>query len=134
MALQLDDIAALDSPTVDACGLPLMLALDAIDEDPEQPRHEFDANALQEYTGVYRRQFADVAVTVDGGALKLQVTPKMPGLANPRRRSKATAPTPPRAPCSCLEKLAALNTWARPSIRARGCSTYRRSAPRSRPT
>jgi hypothetical protein len=39
-----------------------------------------DAAALQEYAGTYRRQFADVNVTVDGDALKLQTVPKMPGL------------------------------------------------------
>ncbi|HUE85735.1 MAG TPA: serine hydrolase [Vicinamibacterales bacterium] len=39
-----------------------------------------DAAALQEYVGTYRRQFADVSVTIDGDALQLQVTPKMPGL------------------------------------------------------
>jgi CubicO group peptidase (beta-lactamase class C family) len=39
-----------------------------------------NAAALQEYVGTYRRQFADVSVTLDGEALRLQVTPKMPGL------------------------------------------------------
>jgi hypothetical protein len=38
------------------------------------------ADALQEYAGTYRRQFADITVTVDGDALKFQSTPKMPGL------------------------------------------------------
>lgn len=48
MPLQLDDLAALDAPLPDASGLPLLLALDAIDEDADQPRQEFDADALQE--------------------------------------------------------------------------------------
>jgi CubicO group peptidase (beta-lactamase class C family) len=49
---------------------------------PVRPlRMAVDAAALQEYVGTYRRQFADVSVTVDGDALKMQVTPKMPGLA-----------------------------------------------------
>ena len=48
MPLQLDDLAALDAPSGGASGVPLMLEIDAIDEDAEQPRHEFDANALQE--------------------------------------------------------------------------------------
>lgn len=56
MPLQLDDLAALDSPTPDASGLPLILAIDAIDEDPEQPRHEFDANALQELAETIRER------------------------------------------------------------------------------
>lgn len=56
MPLQLDDLAALDSPTPDASGLPLLLAIDAIDEDPQQPRHEFDANALQELAETIRER------------------------------------------------------------------------------
>ena len=48
MPLQLDDLAALDAPTLQATGLPLMLPIDGIDEDPEQPRREFDSNALQD--------------------------------------------------------------------------------------
>jgi hypothetical protein len=48
---------------------------------PSRPsRMTVDAAALAEYAGTYRRQFADVTVTVDGNALKLQVTPKMPSL------------------------------------------------------
>jgi CubicO group peptidase (beta-lactamase class C family) len=48
---------------------------------PSRPsRMTVDAAALAEYAGTYRRQFADVTVTVDGDALKLQTTPKMPGL------------------------------------------------------
>lgn len=56
MPLQLDDLAALDSPTPDASGLPLILTIDAIDEDPQQPRHEFDANALQELAETIRER------------------------------------------------------------------------------
>ena len=48
MPLQLDDLAALDAPAPDASGVPLMLAIDAINEDADQPRQEFDADALQE--------------------------------------------------------------------------------------
>jgi ParB family transcriptional regulator, chromosome partitioning protein len=48
MSLQLDDLAALDAPTPGSNGQPLMLPLDSIDEDPDQPRHEFDPVALQE--------------------------------------------------------------------------------------
>ena len=56
MPLQLDDLAALDTPAVDASGVPLMLAIDAIDEDADQPRHEFDANALQELADTIRER------------------------------------------------------------------------------
>ena len=49
------------------------------------------ADALQEFAGTYRRQFSDVAVTVDGDALKFQVTPKMPGLDG-----KIPPPPPPQ--------------------------------------
>lgn len=48
MPLQLDDLAALDSPTPGSNGQPLLLPLDSIDEDPDQPRQEFDPGALQE--------------------------------------------------------------------------------------
>ena len=48
MPLQLDDLAALDAPMLEANGQPLMLPVEGIDEDPEQPRREFDANALQD--------------------------------------------------------------------------------------
>lgn len=49
MSLQLDDLALLDAPAsgVDA-GKPLLLAVDLIDEDPSQPRSEFDPEALQQ--------------------------------------------------------------------------------------
>ena len=56
MPLQLDDLAALDTPALDASGLPLLLATDAIDEDADQPRHEFDANALQELADTIRER------------------------------------------------------------------------------
>ena len=56
MPLQLDDLAALDSPVADASGLPMMLAVDTIDEDANQPRHEFDANALQELADTIRER------------------------------------------------------------------------------
>ena len=54
MSLQLDDLAALDEPAPDASGRPLLLPLDDIDEDPEQPRHEFDANGLLELAATIR--------------------------------------------------------------------------------
>ncbi len=54
MPLQLDDLTALDEPTLDASGRPMLLPLDGIDEDPEQPRHEFDANGLLELAATIR--------------------------------------------------------------------------------
>ncbi len=56
MPLELDDLAALDAPAPDASGQPLMLAIDAIDEDAEQPRQEFDGNALQELADTIRER------------------------------------------------------------------------------
>jgi CubicO group peptidase (beta-lactamase class C family) len=57
-------------------------AMDAYLGIPYAPpsRMAVSAAALQEYTGTYARPFADVTVTVQGDALKLQVTPKMRGL------------------------------------------------------
>ena len=51
MPLQLDDLAALDAPTLENTGQPLMLPVESIDEDPEQPRREFEANRLEDLHG-----------------------------------------------------------------------------------
>jgi ParB family chromosome partitioning protein len=48
MLTELPDLAVLERIAAGASGLPLHLPLDDIDEDPEQPRQEFDATALQE--------------------------------------------------------------------------------------
>ncbi len=56
MALQLDDLAALDGPLPGTTGLPLMLPVDSIDEDPDQPRREFDSNALHELAQTIRER------------------------------------------------------------------------------
>ncbi len=56
---------------------------------PRYTRMAVAADALQEYAGTYRRQYADVIVTVEGDALEVQVTPKMPGLDG------KTLPPPP---------------------------------------
>jgi ParB family transcriptional regulator, chromosome partitioning protein len=56
MPLQLDDLAALDSPIQQGTGQPLMLAADAIAEDPDQPRQEFDTNALNELAETIRER------------------------------------------------------------------------------
>ena len=47
MALDFDALA-LDQPMAAASGTPLLLPIEAIDEDPAQPRREFDPEALQQ--------------------------------------------------------------------------------------
>jgi ParB family chromosome partitioning protein len=64
MPLQLDDLAALDVPAPEASGAPLMLAIDAIDEDVDQPRCEFDADALQELADTIRERGVRQPVSV----------------------------------------------------------------------
>jgi ParB family chromosome partitioning protein len=56
MPLQLDDLAALDAPSSASNGQPLLLLVADIDEDPEQPRREFDTNALQELAATIRQR------------------------------------------------------------------------------
>lgn len=48
MALELEDLAALDAPETQRSGLPLLLPIELVDEDPDQPRIEFDGQTLQE--------------------------------------------------------------------------------------
>jgi len=64
MPLQLEDLAALDAPAAGAAGMPLMLAIDAIDEDAGQPRREFDAQALQELAQTIRERGVRQPVSV----------------------------------------------------------------------
>jgi len=54
MPLQLDDLAALDAPTLEYTGQPLMLPMGSIDEDPEQPRREFEDNRLEDLAETIR--------------------------------------------------------------------------------
>jgi ParB family transcriptional regulator, chromosome partitioning protein len=56
MPLQLDDLAALDAPSPTSSGQPLQLPVADIDEDPEQPRREFDTNALHELAETIRER------------------------------------------------------------------------------
>jgi ParB family chromosome partitioning protein len=56
MPLQLDDLAALDAPSPTSNGQPLLMPVADIDEDPDQPRREFDANALQELAETIRER------------------------------------------------------------------------------
>jgi ParB family transcriptional regulator, chromosome partitioning protein len=48
MPFDLPDLAVLERLAAGASGTPLQLPLADIDEDPEQPRHEFDPQALEE--------------------------------------------------------------------------------------
>ena len=52
MALPLDDLSLLDAPLSiepgQGAGAPLQLPIEQVDEDPDQPRTEFDAEALQQ--------------------------------------------------------------------------------------
>ena len=64
MPLQLDDLAALDAPSLSSNGQPLLLPVEDIDEDPEQPRREFDANALQELAETIRQRGVRQAISV----------------------------------------------------------------------
>jgi ParB family chromosome partitioning protein len=64
MPLQLDDLAALDAPSPTSNGQPLLLPVEDIDEDPEQPRREFDANALQELSETIRQRGVRQAISV----------------------------------------------------------------------
>ena len=54
MPLQLDDLAALDAPALENTGQPLMLPVGSIDEDPEQPRREFEDNRLEDLAETIR--------------------------------------------------------------------------------
>ena len=54
MPLQLDDLAALDAPTLENTGQPLKLPVGSIDEDPEQPRREFEDNRLEDLADTIR--------------------------------------------------------------------------------
>lgn len=63
MPLQLEDLAALDAPA-GASGAPRLLALDLIDEDPEQPRLEFDDASLQALSETIRQRGVRQPVSV----------------------------------------------------------------------
>src|SRR5450631_2864706 len=50
MALQAEGIELLEAPPAETEGLPLQIAVGLIDEDPNQPRTEFDPARLDELT------------------------------------------------------------------------------------
>lgn len=56
MPLQLDGYALLPDEDAPAAGTPLQIAVEAIDEDPDQPRQEFDAEALEELATTIRER------------------------------------------------------------------------------
>jgi ParB family chromosome partitioning protein len=48
MSLQLDDLNLLEAPEQEGGGKPRLMPIDAIDEDPAQPRREFNEESLRE--------------------------------------------------------------------------------------
>lgn len=56
MPLQLEGYALLPDEDAPAAGAPLQIAIEAIDEDPDQPRREFDAAALEELAATIRER------------------------------------------------------------------------------
>ena len=55
-AVQLDDLDLLSTPLTVPAGTPLHLPIDAIDEDPDQPRQDFDPDSLAELAETIRER------------------------------------------------------------------------------
>jgi ParB family transcriptional regulator, chromosome partitioning protein len=64
MALPLDHLDLLDEPVAPLAGTPLTLRLDDIDEDPSQPRREFDETKLAELAATIRQRGVLQAISV----------------------------------------------------------------------
>ena len=64
MTLPLDDLDLLAIPSDMPAGVPLQLRLDTIDEDPDQPRREFDPERLAELAETIRERGVRQAVSV----------------------------------------------------------------------
>jgi ParB family transcriptional regulator, chromosome partitioning protein len=64
MSLLLNDLAALESSVASSSGAPLSLAVDAVDEDPAQPRTEFNEVALQGLADTIRERGVKQPVSV----------------------------------------------------------------------
>ena len=56
MALPLDQLDLLTTPADLLAGAPLQLPIDAIEEDPDQPRQEFDPDGLAELAETIRER------------------------------------------------------------------------------
>lgn len=56
MTLLLDDLDLLSTPLTVPAGTPLHLPIDAIDEDPDQPRQDFDPDSLAELAETIRER------------------------------------------------------------------------------
>lgn len=64
MSLSLDQLDLLATPADLLAGAPLQLPIDAIDEDPDQPRREFDADGLAELAETIRERGVRQPVSV----------------------------------------------------------------------
>ena len=64
MTLPLDDLDLLNEPRHEPAGAPLQLPVDDIDEDPQQPRKEFDPDKLQQLADSVERRGVLQAISV----------------------------------------------------------------------
>ena len=64
MTLPLDDLDLLNAPAILTAGAPLQLPLDLIDEDPDQPRQDFDQVTLAELTDSVKARGVLQAISV----------------------------------------------------------------------
>lgn len=64
MALPLDHLDLLDEPVQAVCGVPLSLPIADIEEDPAQPRHDFDQASLLELAETIRERGVRQPVSV----------------------------------------------------------------------
>ena len=64
MTLPLDGLDLLNAPAILTAGAPLQLPLDLIDEDPDQPRQDFDKVTLAELTDSVKARGVLQAISV----------------------------------------------------------------------